>query len=212
LALLPLSLFAAEKGFTPLFNGKDLKAFRPSPGNWVIEKGGVLTLKDRTDHKMRNENYLWTAKTYGDFVLELEFKVWPDTNSGVFIRTADLKDPVQTGIEIQVANQNPEKPLTRGSVGGIYDLVAPTQKTLKPNDWNRMTVTCQGSRISVQLNGKLLSEADLDKWTEANKNPDGSRNKFKRPLKDFAREGYIGFQDHGSPVSYRNIRIKELKK
>jgi hypothetical protein len=210
LAIMPLALFGAEKSVT-LFNGKNLKAFQPSPGNWVIEKNGVLTLKDRTDHKMMNQNYLWTAKSYGDFTLDLEFKVWPDTNSGVFIRTANIKDPVQTGIEIQVASQNPDKPLSRGSVAGIYDLVAPKKNMLKADGWNKMEITCKGSRVSVSLNGEKVSEADLDQWTEAGKNPDGSKNKFKKPLKDFARQGYIGFQDHGSPVSYRNIRIKELK-
>ena len=51
---------------------------------------------------------------------------------------------------------------------------------------------------------------DLDLWTTGNKNPDGTKNKFKTALKDFAREGYIGFQDHGHPVWYSNVRIKEL--
>ena len=52
---------------------------------------------------------------------------------------------------------------------------------------------------------------DLDQWTEPNKNPDGSKNKFAKPLKDFARKGYIGLQDHGRPVWYRNIKIKKLE-
>jgi hypothetical protein len=62
----------------------------------------------------------------------------------------------------------------------------------------------------VVLNGEPVSEADLDLWREAHKNPDGSKNKFNRPLKEFGRTGYIGFQDHGTPVSYRNIRIRSL--
>jgi hypothetical protein len=64
--------------------------------------------------------------------------------------------------------------------------------------------------ITVVLNGEQIIKMDLDKWTEPNKNPDGSKNKFPRALKDFAREGYIGFQDHGRSVWYRNIKIKRL--
>ena len=199
----------ASAGLAPLFNGKDLKGWQPPAAHWVVENG-VLTLKDSTDRKEHNDGYLWTEKTYGDFVLDLEFKVWEGANSGVFLRTTGLKNPVQTGIEIQVGSSAPGRPLGRGSVGGIYDLVAPAKDLLKPDDWNRYVITCKGSRISVALNGEPVSEADLDLWREAQKNPDGSKNKFNRPLKEFARKGYIGFQDHGTPVSYRNIRIRTL--
>ena len=209
-ALLALPVAAADAGFVPLFDGKDLTAWQPTPGSWVIENT-VLFLKDRTDGQMQNKYYLWTAKTYGDFVLELEFKVAARTNSGVFIRTADVTNPVQTGIEIQVSSEAPGQPLSRGSVAGIYDLAAPKKNMLKPEDWNRMVITCQGSKVSVALNGETVSEADLDRWVEARKNPDGSLNKFRRPLKDFARQGYIGLQDHGSPVWFRNIRINALE-
>lgn len=67
-----------------------------------------------------------------------------------------------------------------------------------------------GPKISVVLNGELVSQANLDLWTEAHKNPDGTPNKFDRPLKNYPRTGYIGLQDHGSPVWYRNIRVKRL--
>jgi len=210
-AVLAIAAPAAEKGFQKLFNGKNLKGWTAAnTAQWVVEDG-ALALKNRDDGKEHNDSYLWTEKQYGDFVLEIEYRVPAErANSGIFLRTSDKKDPVQTGIELQVANANPNRPLGRGSVGGIYDLVAPAKALHRTGEWNRYVITCQGSKIKVMLNGELASEADLDQWREAGKNSDGSKNKFKRPLKDFARQGYIGLQDHGLPVWYRNIRLKPL--
>lgn len=207
LAIVPA--WTAE-GFTPLFNGTDFTGWKSPSPYWVIEDG-VLLLENRTDGKMRNDYYLWTEEVFGDFILELEFKV-PEgrANSGVFIRTSDLSNPVQTGMEVQVGNASPDRPLTRGSVGGLYNLVAPNRNVYKLGEWNHYRITCEGPNISIALNGEVVSEANLDLWTEPQQNPDGTRNKFKTPLKDFAREGHIGFQDHGSPASYRNIKIKRL--
>ncbi len=198
-----------REGFLPLFNGRDLSNWQPAL-NWAVEDG-VITLKNRSDRQEHNDNYLWTSRPYGDFVLDVEFKITKGTNSGIFLRTSDVRDPVQTGIEIQVAGAAPNRPLGKGAAGGIYDLVAPRVNALKPDEWNRYTITCEGPNISVVLNGQAVSEANLDRWTEARKSPDGTPNKFTRALKDFERNGYIGLQDHGTPVWYRNIRIKPLK-
>lgn len=199
---------ADASGFINLFNGRDLSGWQKAT-NWAVE-GGVITLKDRSDRQEHNDNYLYTERQYGDFVLDLEFKPGQGTNSGVFLRTTNTQDPVQTGLEIQVAGSAPGRPLTKGSVGGIYDMVAPSANPLKLDDWNRYTITCRGSRITVVLNGQQVSEADLDRWTELGKNPDGTANKFNRPVREFGRTGYIGLQDHGTPVQYRNIRIRPL--
>ena len=97
--------------------------------------------------------------------------------------------------------------------GAIYDALAPSKEATKPaGEWNRVTITCNGSKIEVVVNGTQIIDMDLDKWTEGRKNPDGSKNKFRKPLKDFARTGHIGFQDHGRAVWYRSIRLRELKK
>lgn len=199
---------AANDGSTVLFDGKTLTGWRMAP-NWAIEDG-VLTLKNRNDRQEHNDNYLWTERQYSDFVLDLDFKTGQGTNSGVYLRTSDRNDPVQTGLEIQVASLPLGRPLAKGSVGGIYDLVAPRVNALIPNEWNHYTITCKGPNITVLLNGQQVSEANLDTWTEARKNPDGTPNKFTRAMKDFARTGYVGLQDHGTPVWYRNIRIKPL--
>ncbi len=195
-----------------LFDGSGLDHWQSpaSPETWVVENG-VLSLVNRTDNDMRNENYLWTEEKFGDFIIELEYKVPADrANSGVFIRTSDLQDPVQTGIEVQVGNPNPKDPLHYRTVGGMYELVGPRAQVHKKGEWNHYRITCKGPFISIMLNGKQVSEANLDNWTEPRKNPDGTENKFRRALKDFAREGYIGLQDHGQPASFRNIRIQRL--
>ena len=216
--LLPAAVRADDDGFVslfngPLFNGKDLTGWKMAPsGRWVV-RSGTLTLRDRSDGREHNHEYLWTEQTYGDFILELEFKIPPRANSGIFLRTSDLKNPVYTGIEVQVCNSHGREKLTRGgTAGAIYDCLAPTENMVKePGQWNRCRITCQDSRIIVVLNGRQVIDMDLNRWTEPHKNPDGTPNKFPRPLKDFAREGHVGLQDHGLPVWYRNITIKRLK-
>ncbi|NOY81971.1 MAG: DUF1080 domain-containing protein [Kiritimatiellaeota bacterium] len=185
-----------------LFNMRDLNAWRsgaggpPAPG-WQIE-GECLALKGKG-------GYIWTRERFADFVLDFEFNT--EGNSGVFFRTDNPRNPVQTGIEMQI-----EKPTPPGkhSVGAIYDLVAPKQQTAKPG-WNHVTLTARDNLIAVVMNGQSIITMDLNKWDTPGKNPDGTKNKFKRALKDFKRDGHIGFQDHGHPVRYRNIRIRKLE-
>jgi hypothetical protein len=213
LALTLSTAWAGEEGFVRLFDGKDLSAWKTSPNaHWVVEDG-VITLADRTDGKLNNPDYLWTKEKYANFILELEFKV-PDgyANSGVFLRTSDLSDPVYTGIEVQVSNSYGRKKITRGgTAGAIYDCLAPTKNAIKKaGEWNHYRITCQDNKITVVLNGQHVLDMDLDRWTEPHKNPDGTPNKYPRALRDFAREGHVGLQDHGRPVWYRNIRIKRL--
>ena len=196
-----------------LFDGHGLDAWQLSPtAKWIV-RDGAIELSERTDGSMRNEDYLWTKEQYGDFVLELEFKTDKShCNSGVFLRTADLADPVYTGFEMQVTHSGGRAPSRGGTAGAIYDCCAPTKNAERPaGEWNQCRITCRGAEIRVELNGETIVQMDLDRWTEKGKNPDGSTNKFTRPLKDFARSGYIGFQDHGTPVWYRNVRVKRLE-
>ena len=73
-----------------------------------------------------------------------------------------------------------------------------------------MTLTANGPKITVVLNGKTIVEANIDDWKTANKNPDGTKNKFKTALKDLPRSGRLGFQYHGHPVWFRNVKLKQL--
>ncbi|HUU95613.1 MAG TPA: family 16 glycoside hydrolase [Phycisphaerae bacterium] len=193
---------AGLAGWIPLFNGKDLTGWTCKPGAWAAEDG-VLTRKGGSD--------IWTEGQFDDFVLDLEFKVGPGTNSGVFFRTGDIRDCVQTGIEMQVLDSYGKETVGKHDCGAIYDCLAPRKNTAKPpGEWNHVVLTCKGPKINIELNGAQIIDMDLDQWTDPHQNPDGSQNKFNTAYKDMPRIGHIGFQDHGKPVWYRNIRIKRL--
>jgi hypothetical protein len=191
-----------KDGWTLLFDGKTSEG-------WTALK--ATNIEDGCINPFKSGNYVTYAKDkYGDFVLACDFKLTKDCNSGIFIRTGNAKDPVQTGIEIQVYDSKAEKP-SKHDCGAIYDLVAPSKNALKPlGEWNHIEITCDKNKISVALNGEAVASIDLDKWTEAGKNPDGTENKFKKALKDFPREGLLGFQDHGQPCWFKNIKLKKL--
>lgn len=193
-------------GFIAVFNGKDLTGWTNAPGaapgaGWIVDNGAIVL--DKT--KGRGGD-IWTQHRFGDFILDLEFVT--ESNSGIFIRTDKPTDNVQTGIEIQILP--PAAAPNKHSCGALYDLVAPTKEASKKGQWNHTIIACKGNSITVQMNGEQIAQMDLDKWTEAGKNPDGTKNKFRNALKDFKREGHIGLQDHGGKVSYRNIKVKPL--
>jgi hypothetical protein len=204
---------AETAGWTTLFDGHEIDGWIKGQDNAFVVKDGVLTVeRENMDGAEHNADYLWTRETYGDFILELEFKTAENTNSGIFIRTPDLSDPVFTGIEAQVSSSYGRELSRGGTAGALYDLVAPTSNAVyPPGEWNRTRITAIGNQIVVDLNGRRVTEMDLDRWTTTGKNPDGTDNKFTRPLKDFARSGHIGLQDHGRAVWYRNIRVKKLE-
>ena len=141
-----------------------------------------------------------------DFVLSCDFKVSSGANSGLFFRVANQADPVQTGFEMQVFD-SAGRPLGKHTCGAIYDAQAPSANAMKPaGEWNHIVLTADRNIVKVVLNGQQV----IDRWTEPGKNPDGTKNKFKTALKDFPRQGHIGFQDHGQPVGFKNVKVKKL--
>ena len=161
----------------------------------------------------KNHDTLWTKESYGDFILDLEFKVAKESNSGVFLRSGDIKN-VLAALEIQVHESADGSKY--GMLGAIYDAMPPSKTVGKPvGEWNRYTITCKGPQVTVALNGETIIDANLDNWPEIGKNPDGTPNKFKKALKDYARSGPIGLQGlHGkaqAPVWYRSLKIKALE-
>jgi hypothetical protein len=208
LASLSTVVSAQTAGSTPgkqivLFDGSSLDSWQmDKPGGWIIHDG---------DMELAKGGYIWTKEKFGNFILKAEFKIPKDANSGIFFRTGDIRDPVQTGMEMQVYDNPPHDKPVKNDCGALYDLVAPSALVMKPiGQWNSVVLTCKNSMVTIEMNGKKIVTADLDKWTTPHKNPDGTENKFDKALKDFPREGYIGFQDHGSPLWYRNVKLTRL--
>jgi hypothetical protein len=201
-------LTAKEKseGWISLFDGETLTGWAATGKDegWTVDDGAILCT-------VKGGGYLYTLEQYEDFVLSIDFNIDPGVNSGVFVRWSDLKDPVNTGIEMQVLDTyGRENPGTH-DCGAIYDLVAPSKQTCKPaGEWNTAVITCDKSLIAVELNGEKIAEMDMDKWTTPGMNPDGTKNKYKYAWKDMPRKGHIGLQDHGGKVWFRNIKLKQL--
>lgn len=201
-------LTAAEKadGWQLLFNGKDLKGWHRTSkdfGGWHVADGAICLGK--------GGGMIYADGEYDNFILKVDFKMSKGCNSGIFIRTGNEKDPVQTGIEVQVQDDFGKKP-NRNCCGSLYDLVAPTKQTVKPaGEWNTAIITCNKNLIAVELNGEKIAEMNVDEWDKPGLRPDGSKHKFKLAVKDFPRKGLIGFQDHGHEVCYRNIKLRTIK-
>ena len=143
---------------------------------------------------------LWySVKKYKDFVLELDFKCSDfKSNSGIFLRVPDVPvsdNYIYHSFEIQIddASEGVHK------TAAVYDAEAPKMNASRPTgEWNHYKITFKGSNIRVELNGKEV----IDWMAE----PRGK-------VADFAREGYIGLQNHDweTSVSFRNIFIKEIE-
>ncbi|MHC4581608.1 MAG: family 16 glycoside hydrolase [Planctomycetota bacterium] len=193
-------LLNSDSGWNVLFDGSNLEKWQMS--QWAI-KDHTLTRGPK-----RRSGMIWSKERFGDFILDLEFKT--EGNSGIFFRTDNTKNPVQTGIEIQVYKRV-AKPTTH-SCGAVYDALAPSKEMTKDGQWNHITITAHDNEIDITLNGEPIIDMDLNERTQAgwNAGPPRTKNNFKTALKDFKREGHIGFQDHGADVWYRNVRIKRL--
>jgi hypothetical protein len=203
-------LTADEKaaGWRLLFDGTTLNGWRgfkaPAPAGWAAADGALVRTGPGGD--------LMTADQFGDFELQLEWKVGPAGNSGIMFRvTADTKFPYETGPEVQVLDNSRHKdgavPAT--SAGSNYALHAPVRDVTRPvGEWNAVRLIVRGAHVEHWLNGVKLLEYEL--WS-----PDWEArvkaSKFATmPGYGRATRGHLVLQDHNDPVWYRNIRVRPL--
>lgn len=204
----PNTLNESEKAasWRLLFDGKTLSGWRATgrPEGWAVEDGAIACT-------VSGGKYLATEETYENYQLALEYKLEPKCNSGVFIRWTELADPVNTGIEIQVFDHYGAEKVDKHTCGAIYDLVPPSRNMCRPaGEWNQLLIVADGPRLAVSLNDAWIAEMNVDLWTEAGRNPDGTPNKFTYAWASRPRRGHIGLQDHGGRIWYRNIKLLAL--
>ena len=199
---------ATGDGWSDLFKA-DLSDAQDPKGVWSVNDGVITASQDFN---------LWSAQSYDNFILDLEFKTAEGTNSGVIVYCSDVEDWIPNSVEIQIADdfskQWSEAPPTWQCGAAFGRLAASESRVKKPGEWNRYTIVAQDQIIEVTLNGKLVTRLDMSKWTSPNKNPDGSDipSWLNKPLAELPTKGYIGFQGKhaGAPIYFRNIRVKEL--
>jgi hypothetical protein len=150
------------------------------------------------------DGWLSTVRQYDDFILSLEFRLPPAGISGVFIRAPHDGNPAYQGLEISILDDSAEQ---GGDLrpdrytGGIYDVQAPAERVGgKAGQWQKMVIECRGSRLRVAVNGQKVIDTDTSFYPY----------KFAAHPGLTRRSGYIGLQNHGSKVEFRNIRLQPL--
>lgn len=207
-----------DEGWTMLFDGSSFDNWRgyamdSMAAGWTIEDGAMLFTPGAN-----GRNNIITKNKYTNFTLSLDWKIAEGGNSGIFwgvFEDEKYPEPYVSGPEIQVLDNEGHPD---GKVGGkthqagaLYDMIPPSSDVCKPaSEWNHFEITIDynTNKGSVLLNGAEIVTFPVkgEKWDEMVAN-----SKFK-DWEDFGKHhtGYIGLQDHGSKVWFKNIKIKEL--
>ncbi len=217
----PNMLAAEEKaaGWILLFDGVSTDGWRGygredfPTGGWKVEGGELVG--QSTSGNMDGGDVITVAE-FTDFELVFDFKVGPEGNSGVFYRVQekDGKGLFQVAAEYQVLDDKAyidmgTMDMNTHLTGDNYDLQSALMRPTKPvGEWNTGRIVVEGNHVEHWLNGERTVEYELysDEWealVAASKF--GEEEHYAR-----APSGSIGLQDHGTPVWYRNIKIRPI--
>jgi hypothetical protein len=192
--------FAIGQSWSNLFNGKDLKGWKQLGGSakYEVSKGEIIG----TTVPNQPNSFLVTESDYGDFILELEFKLDDEMNSGIQFRSAskpDYQNGRVHGYQMEI------DPSSRAWTGGIYDegrrdwlytmeYNPEAKNAYKKDAWNLARIECSGNTLRTWVNGIATGNVE----------------------DDISPKGFIALQVHsidkpedaGKKIRWRNIRIQ----
>jgi hypothetical protein len=203
-----------KQGWELLFDGKSLE-------NWKTFNGGAVTGWKIVDGVLHNSGVgsdhggdIITKKEYRNFELYLDWKIAPESNSGIFFQVQEgITNAIyETGPEYQLIDDKgwPTQLKDSQYSGANYDMHAPEGAEVVPLDeWNKTRLIVKGPHVEHWLNGKKVVEYEL--WSDGWYKRKADSKWRDMPHYGTAKKGHIGLQDHGGLTMFRNIKIRELK-
>ncbi len=204
----PATPAGALDGWTDLTDPRHWRSYSSDafPSGWALVDDAIA----RTSSGDGGD--IVTRESYADFELELEWKVAPCGNSGIFYRGAEGAEFIwNTSPEMQVLDDTCHDDAAYPShrAGAVYDLYTPAADVARPGgEWNAVRLVARGAHVEHWLNGVKVAEYEQgsDDW-----NARVAASKFRdEPGFGTHRAGLIGLQDHGDLVWFRTIRIRRL--
>lgn len=198
-------------GWKVLFDGGSLDAWRgfrteSVPDGWRVADG--LLTKDATTAD------LFTRDQFGDFELELEWRLGAGGNAGIFYRATEEYDrPYWSGPEYQLlddaGHRDGRNRLT--AAGAAYGLYPAPEGVVKPaGEWNSTRIVARGAHVEHWLNGRKLLEYEL--WSPDWESKVKASKFGEWPGYGRAASGHIGIQgDHDGALALRGIRVRALR-
>lgn len=223
MAINTLSDSEKAAGWKLLFDGKTTNGWRnfnkqTIGAGWIVQDNAIhLDAKKKEDGgwQAQDGGDIITDGQYQSYELSLEWKIGNCGNSGIIFNVVEDKKYEYvwlTGPEMQVLDNtcHPDAKIEKHRAGDLYDMIECKYVTVKPaGQWNKARLIINNGKAEHWLNGRKVVEYEMftDEWTEMIAN-----SKFK-DMPDFgkARKGHISLQDHGDPVWFRNIKIREIK-
>ncbi len=212
-----------DDGWVLLFDGKTTEGWRgynldsfPEKG-WKVEDGSLHVIGTGKGEAGGGGDIIYDKK-FDHFELALEWKVSEGGNSGIFYLAKEIPGtPIwKSAPEMQILDNEKHIDAKLGKdgnrqAGSLYDLIPADPQNANPaGEWNKVKILVYKGTVVHYMNGEPVLEYHL--WTDDWKNMVAD-SKFANweEFVNTAQEGYIGLQDHGDDVWFRNIKIKELE-
>lgn len=228
-----LSKFPKDKdGVITLFDGKTFNGWRgynrkDVPAAWIIEDGAIkIKGSGAGEAGAKDGGDIIFAHKFKNFELEMEWKVAKGSNSGILYLAQEVEgQPIYISApECQVLDNANHPDAKLGKNGNrqsssLYDMIPAKPQNSKPfGEWNKVKIMCWKGTVVHYQNDEQVVEYHL--WTQQWKEM-LDKSKFSKEKWPLAyelllncggdnREGFIGLQDHGDDVWFRNIKVKIL--